>query len=178
MKRYTMGISLICALIGTNIHAVDVEDGVKNFTKSKDWVSFSIAEPTFGRIVATRAGTEDSRLNTTLTLTYPTNKKCVLAPTELIIKLENPIKAADSSEIFGTVQIDDNNPIGVEATLQNDEDAYFVFITMPIKDFDKKIQNSKSLIVNFKGFGVMNFSLSGANIAINNAASTCKNFSF
>lgn len=178
MKNSKIGMLLISVLVSANIHAVDVEDGVKNFTKSKDWVSFSIAEPTFGRIVATRAATEDSRLNTTLALTYPTNQKCVLAPTELIIKLNNPIKNADSSQIFGTVQLDDNSPVAVEATLQNDDDAYFVFIAMPINDFDNKIKNSKSLIVNFKGFGVMNFSLLGADSAISQATSTCKNFSF
>lgn len=177
MNKFLFVFAVCSTLFSSNIYAIDVEDNVKNYLKTKDWVSFSIAEETFGRIVATRAATEDERLNTTLTLTFPTNQKCELAPVDLIIKLNQPIENADSSKIFGTVQFDDKEPLIVESILQNDNDSQFIFISMPIKNFDKKIQNSKSLTVNYKGFGVMNFSLSGAKSAIDNATKTCKNFS-
>lgn len=176
-----MKISLFIGLylgsvMGTAVYAVDVEDNVKNYQKIKEWVSFSIAEENFGRIVATRATTEDVRKNTSLALTYSVNDRCKLMSVDLIIKLNNPVAKAESREIFGNIQVDDHSPLQAEAILQNEAESDFIFLSMKGDNFDTEISKGKSLLFNFKGFGIMNFSLSGANSAINNAKKTCQNF--
>ena len=177
MKKVIYGLVFSALTYSQNIFAVDVEDNVKNFIKSKDWVSFAITDDAMGRVVATRAATEDVRKNTTLTLTYPTVKSCGLMPVDLIIKLDAPVANAEHKNIFGSFQIDDHQPIEVKAILQNEEDSQFLFISAEVKDFENRIKNSKSLIANFKGYGVMEFSLLGATQATTNAKNTCKNFS-
>lgn len=171
-------IFLALAVVTSSSYALDLEDNVKNFEKSGDWASFSLVDSYFGRIVATRATTEDKRTNASLALTYPTSNKCQLTPIDIIVKLETPQKEESSRKIFGNIQVDNNPVKQVEATLQNEADSEFIFITIDKKGIDKEFKEAKSFMVNFKGYGVMDFSLNGAKSAIDNALSSCRKFSF
>lgn len=176
MKSFN--ILFLSLLISTPTFAVDLEENVKDFKKSDDWVSFTIADNYLGTTLATRAATEDTRTNATLAFTYPTNEKCKITPIELIIKLQKPLSENNNYSIFGNLQFDNSPVEQVEASVQNEQNSEFTFITMDYQNIDKKVQNAKNLTINFKGYGVINFSLKGAKTAIEEAKSTCKNFSF
>lgn len=159
-------------------HAIDLEDNVKDFQRVKDWTSFSLVDSYFGRVLATRAGTEDKRTEANLALTFPTNNKCILAPIDIIIKVRAPIEEEYSGNIYGNTQIDNKPVKRVQAKIQNDANSEFVFITILDKSYENEISNGKSMMVNFKGYGVIDFSLEGAKSAITTARNTCKKFSF
>lgn len=159
-------------------HAIDLEDNVKDFQKVKDWASFSLVDSYFGRVLATRAGTEDKRTEANLALTFPTNNKCVLAPIDIIIKVKTPIEEAYLGNIYGNTQIDNKPVKRVQAKVQNDANSEFVFITIPDGAYENELSTGKSMMVNFKGYGVIDFSLEGAKSSINTAKNTCKKFSF
>lgn len=171
-------VFLALAVITNNTYALDLEDNVKNFEKSGDWASFSLTDSYFGRVLATRATTEDKRTSASLALTYPTSNNCQITPIDIIVKLEDPLKEESSRKVFGNIQVDSNPVKQVEATLQNEADSEFIFITINIKGIDNELKAAKSLMVNFKGYGVMDFSLNGAKSAIDNALSSCSKFSF
>ena len=175
MKSIFLVFPLFC-FIATKSYALDIEDGVKNYQKSGDWASFSIADIYFGRVVATRAVTEDKRTNASLALTYPVANKCNLIPIDIIVKLNTPIGEESSMQVFGNMQIDNKPAIKVEATLQNEENSNFIFITIDKNKIDKELSSAKSLMINFKGYGVMTFSLNGAKQAINQAVNNCNQF--
>lgn len=164
------------SIIASNSYALDIEDGIKNYEKSGEWASFSITDTNFGMVLATRAVTEDARTNASLVLTYPTSNSCKLIPTDVIVKLNTPVREKSSMQIFGGMQVDNKPALKVEATLQNEEDSNFIFITIDKNKLDEELSSAKSLMVNFKGFGVMNFSLLGAKKAINQARQTCEQF--
>ena len=159
-------------------YALDVEDSIKNYEKHGKWASFSIVDVYFGRVLAARATTEDERTNATLALTYPVSNRCELTPIDIIVKLQNPVREESSWQTFGNLQLDDKPALKVEATIQNEENSNFIFITIDRNKIDKELSSSKSLMVNFKGYGVMNFSLDGAKSAIDSALNSCNQFSF
>ena len=172
-------IFLLVLILGISTgHAIDLEDNVKDFQRVKDWASFSLVDSYFGRVLATRAGTEDRRTEANLALTFPTNNKCILAPIDIIIKVRAPIEEEYSGNIYGNTQIDNKPVKRVQAKIQNDANSEFVFITILDKSYENEISNGKSMMVNFKGYGVIDFSLEGAKLAINTARNTCKKFSF
>lgn len=176
-------IILLALVFGLSIftsigYALDVEDSVKNYEKHGNWASFSIVDVYFGRTLAARATTEDERTNATLALTYPVNNRCKLTPIDIIVKLPNPVREESSWQAFGNLQLDGNPTLKVEATIQNEENSNFTFITIDRSKIDKELSVSKSLMVNFKGYGVMNFSLDGAKSAIDRALNSCNQFSF
>lgn len=175
MKKLFVSIIL---LLASKTYALDLEENVKNYEKSADWASFMIADPYFGKVIATRAVTEDLRTDASLALTYPTNGKCKLMPMDIIIKLDNPIIDETSTSIYGNIQIDDQPAQQVEALLQNEPNSEFVFITISKANIDTKLKNAKTMTANFKGYGVINFSLKGAKKSIENAKSSCQEFSF
>lgn len=159
-------------------HSEDLESGVRDYSKTGDWNDFKIADGPFGRIAATRAATEDKRTNATLAFTYPTNDKCKLAPVELIYKQKSPSEDDSENNIYGNVQIDSGEFKRIEAKLIEQKGNEFIFIVIEGKGFDNFVKNGKILTVNFKGFGVNEFSLDGAKAALDSAKSECKNFDF
>lgn len=178
MKKIIYGFVFAGLIYSQNLFAVDVEDGVKDFKKTDDWVSFAIADNYFNKTLATRAATEDTRTNATLAFNYPTNNNCKITPVELILKLREPLAKSESFSIFGNLQFDSLPPERIEATVHNEQNSEFTFITIDYAAIDKKVRNAKNLMFNFKGYGVINFSLKGAKAAIDEAKGTCQNFAF
>lgn len=176
MKK--LNVLLFTLSTSTLIYAVDVEDNVKDYKKSDSWVSFAITDNHFGNTLATRAATEDVRTNSTLAFTYPTNNKCKIAPIELIIKLSEPLSESTSYNVYGNLQFDNLPAERVEATVQNEADSNFTFLTLNYKNMDEKVKKAKNMTINFKGYGVISFSMNGAQNAIQDAKSTCKNYSY
>lgn len=176
MKK--LNVLLFTLSISTIIYAVDVEDNVKDYKKSDNWVSFAITDNHFGNTLATRAATEDLRTNSTLAFTYPTNNKCKIAPAELIIKLSEPLSESSTHEVYGNLQFDNLPVERIEATVQNEAGSNFTFLTINYKNMDEKVKKSKNMSINFKGYGVINFSMNGAQNAIQDAKSICNNFSY
>ncbi|MDQ8951940.1 hypothetical protein RFH42_03095 [Acinetobacter rudis] len=164
----------LCVCFAANALAVDLESNVKDFVKSKDWYSFSIADTFFGSTVGTRAATEDKRIDATLALNYIANNKCVPESVEIIYKTNSVAEEDTKNTIYGNIQLDGSNANRVMASLHEQEGSEFVFIVVDDKYFDEKIKNGNSLFVNFKGFGVAEFSLAGAKKAIEKARSDCK----
>lgn len=171
----------LCCLLFNFIqftHAEDLENNVRDYIKSGDWSDFKIVDSSFGRVAATRAATEDKRTNTTLAFTYPTHDKCKLAPVEIIYKLDKPLDNDSEFEAYGNIQVDSGALRRVEAKIIQERGNEFVFIVVPDSNLDDMAQKGKTITVNFKGYGVVEFSLNGAKSAIGNAKSECKNFDF
>ena len=120
----------------------------------------------------------DKRTNTTLAFTYPTNEKCKLAPVEIIYKLNKPIDDDSESDMYGNIQVDSSVLKRVKAKIVQEKGNEFLFIVVFDRDLDDMAKKGNTLTVNFKGYGVVEFSLNGAKAAIENAKSECKNFDF
>lgn len=167
-------ICSLCICFSTIAQAVDLESNVKDFVKSKDWYSFSIADTFFGSTLGTRAATEDKRIDATLAFNYIVDNKCVPESVEIIYKTNAIAEESTKNTIYGNIQIDGSSSNRVVASLHEQEGSEFVFIVVDERGFDEKIKNGNSLFVNFKGFGVAEFSLFGAKKAIEKAKFDCK----
>lgn len=178
LHRYIAHIIFgICFLGGAHItFALDIEELANGMQRHGSWLSFSIADPIMGRVVATRAGTEDKRTNATLVLTYSVDKHCSLIESSLILKTTNIGPAIEPSSRFGVFQIDDRLPETVEALVQRERNSNFIFLSIQNRNLDLILMEGRSLMVNYKGFGVINFSLSGANSALKRAITECRNY--
>ncbi|MFI8009251.1 hypothetical protein ACIF8R_03525 [Acinetobacter sp. ABJ_C4_1] len=174
-KLFLVGL-LSCCIQG--IFAEDLESGVRDYVKNGDWSDFKIANSTFGNVEATRAATEDKRTNSSLALTYPTHNKCKLAPVEFIYKLNRPSEEDSQSTIYGNIQVDSGYFKRVEADLIEEKGSEFLFIVVHENKLDDALKNGKILTVNFKGYGVAEFSLKGAKQSIESAKFECENFDF
>ncbi|MFV5360160.1 hypothetical protein VXO68_02995 [Acinetobacter oleivorans] len=176
MKKLFLVCLLSCYMQG--VFAEDLESGVRDFVKNSDWSDFKIANSTFGNVEATRAATEDKRTNSSLALTYPTHDKCELAPVEFIYKLNRHSEEDSQSTIYGNIQVDSDYFKRVEADLIEEKGSEFLFIVVHENKLDDALKNGKILTVNFKGYGVAEFSLKGAKQSIESAKFECKNFEF
>jgi len=145
--------------------------------KHNHWMSIFIANPMMkGQVFATRAGTEDKRTNSSLALTYAIEKKCVLSDTAIIIKTNyrgNRIKPVSR---FVTFQIDNSSPKTFKAILQRDGDTKFTFLSIYDEKLDQYLIEGNNLMIDCKGIGIQNFSLSGSRAAIERASSECRNY--
>lgn len=155
-------------------YGADIEDNVKEFNKVKDWYSFSVVDTFFGSTLGTRAATEDRRTGATLALNYPTDDSCKLSPINIIYKTNSAATEDSEDTIYGNIQVEGSTSEYVEAKLHHETGSEFLFIVVNDKTFDNKLRKGKSVFVNFKGFGVSEFSLDGAIEAIDQAKFDCK----
>lgn len=161
-------------LFANSSYALDLEDSAKDYEKSEQWASFSLTDM-MGRLIVTRAGTEDARSGASLALTYPTIEGCKLSEALIVIPIGRPDESSNSFLITGTVQIDSKPVRYTEAQLVREIGSEFLFISMDYKDLDKKLLSGKVLTVNYKGYGVLEFSLNGARKSIETAHNRCLN---
>lgn len=68
LKSLLVGLLILFA---NSSYALVLEDSAKDYEKAEQWASFSLTDM-MGRLIVTRAGTEDARSGASLAVTYPT----------------------------------------------------------------------------------------------------------
>ncbi|MEI6268269.1 MAG: hypothetical protein WCP01_05250 [Methylococcaceae bacterium] len=153
--------------------AADAENMVRGVNKHDKWLSMLFSDPNMGWVFATRATTTDERTNATLILTYGTQDKC--SPIyEINIKTDY-VSAIKPTSKFGVFQVDNQPPKEIENVMSREEGDIFIDLQIKTNNLEKILIDEGSLMVNVKGLGIMDFSLSGAKEAIQRARSECKN---
>lgn len=172
--RKILGLCLV--VVATNSYALDIESNVKDFEKNGDWNNFAITDPYFGSVMSTRATTTDPDTKITFVVNFPTSEKC-----QPFIELIYPLQQANieniHNDIFGNIQVDTNPYLRVEAEEVVESGTNFTFIGFSGKDITNDLKFGKTVSANFRRYGVVEFSLNGAKVSINNAIDTCEQFS-
>lgn len=169
-----VGISLIAS--GTTAFGMDAEKMVRRLQRHEDWQSFSIVNPLYGFLMLTRATTTDKRTRATLALSYLLSKRCSLMDPELILESSASKEVIDSTKEFGVIQFDNKPPKTVAATVMKESNSDLIYFEMDDKSLERSVVSSRSAIVNYKGYGVITFSLTGASAAIRRAKAECEGF--
>ena len=127
-------------------------------------------------MLGTRASTTDKRTGANLVLDYSLNKDCALVGTSFILKSGKTGPAVEDVSLFGVLQFDNNPPDEVEAKVTREKGSNFIFLSLNNKTFERSLMQGHSLLFNYKGYGLIEFSLAGANAAIKRAKAQCEDF--
>lgn len=169
-----LGVSLIAS--GTTAFAMDAEKMVGRIQRHEDWQSFSMVNPLYGFLMMTRATTTDKRTRATLAFSYLLSKQCSLMDPELILESSDSKAVIDSTKEYGVIQFDNQPPKTVAATMMKESNSNSIYFEMDDKSLEHGVVSSRSVIVNYRGYGVITFSLTGASAAIKRAKAECEGF--
>lgn len=172
----TILLGIFLSVTTTGAYGIDIENWGRRAQRHDDWMSISFTDPTMGRMLGTRAGTTDKKTNANFTLTYSLFKECALVETVFIIENDIQGAAIESLSNIGVLQFDNNPPVEIEVKIYHEKGSRFTFLAIKDETIEHALMKGRSLLFNYNGYGMIKFSLSGANVAIKRAKNQCEAF--
>lgn len=165
----------LLVLNASNTHAVDLGPWARHLQQHEDWTSLDFRNPINGLFVVARAGTEDKRTDTTLTLTAAPAQDCK-AETVIVEKTDAPVSRDTDKLVRVSFQVDGLAPERIPARLVAERGDFFVFVQLIDGIPFDLLKNHRAIAVKLPSGRRAVFSLAGFESAWSTAQEVCRSF--
>lgn len=165
----------ILAAGASNSNGIDLGPWARNPQQHGDWTSLDFRDPISGLFVAARAGTEDKRTDTTLTLTAAPAQSCK-AETVIVKKTDTPVSKDTNKLIRLTFQVDGLPSQRLRARLVAERGDFFIFVQFLDEIPFDTLKNHRTMVVNLPNARPAVFSLAGFESAWSVTQEVCQSF--
>ncbi|MGZ8219036.1 hypothetical protein [Methylomagnum sp.] len=155
--------------------AVDLGPWARHVLRHGEWTSLDFRHPATGLFLAARAGTEDPRTATTLTLTAAPTQGCA-AEAVIVHKAGAPASRGRDEATTASLQLDGLPPRQLRARLVMPRGDVFVFAQLLDEPPLDALKNHGTLTVSLSEVGRASFSLDGFESAWTTAWEACQAF--
>jgi hypothetical protein len=172
LRLFTLAI---LALSASNGHAIDLGAWARHLQQHEDWTSLDFRNPVSGLFLVARAGTEDKRTGTTLTLTAAPAQGCE-AETVIVRKTDAPVSKDTDKLVRVSFQVNGLAPQSLRARLTAQRGDFFIFVQLLEGIPFDVLKNHQMMVVNLPNARRAVFSLAGFESAWSTAQEVCKSF--
>ncbi len=165
----------ILALSAAPTYGIDFGHWARHQREHRDWTSLDFRNPATGLFLAARAGTEDRRTHTTLTLTMAPAQGCEVDAV-LVKKMDTPVSTATDTTVHVTIQMDGLAPQRLPARLITEPGDLFIFVQILNGLSFGKLKDHQVLSVTLPKGDSASFSLAGFENAWAVTEKVCKSF--
>ncbi len=152
---------------------VDLQDWGRIVGRHENWTTVEFRNPSTGRFIASRAGTEDLMRHATLTLTASPSEGCV-ASAVVVIELESPNQTDVEDLNQVRIGIDDLPPSKTGARIVMPRGDHFEFIEILGPYDTARLNDRRMMTISLWHFQIARFSLKGFADAWGEARRLCQ----